>query len=71
MEKIYPTVLPKSRMGEAISYSYSLWPRMKNYLKDGKLKIDNNPAENAIRPIAVSRKNFCSAVTTKLLRILP
>ena len=35
MEKTYPTVLPKSRMGEAISYSYSLWPRMKNYLKDG------------------------------------
>lgn len=58
MEKTYPAVLPKSRMGEAISYSYSLWPRMKNYLKDGRLKIDNNLAENAIRPIAVSRKNF-------------
>jgi Transposase and inactivated derivatives len=58
MEKTYPTVLPKSRMGEAIGYSYALWPRMKNYLKDGRLKIDNNLAENAIRPIAVSRKNF-------------
>lgn len=45
-------------MGEAISYSYSLWPRMKNYLKDGRLKIDNNLAENALRPIALSRKNF-------------
>jgi hypothetical protein len=45
-------------MGEAIGYSYALWPRMKNYLKDGRLKIDNNLAENAIRPIAVSRKNF-------------
>ena len=58
MEKTYPTVLPKNRMGEAISYSYSLWPRMKNYLKDGRLKIDNNLAENALRPIALSRKNF-------------
>jgi hypothetical protein len=58
IEKTYPTVLPRSRMGEAISYSYSLWSRMKNYLKDGRLKIDNNLAENAIRPIAVSRKNF-------------
>jgi len=58
MEKTYPTVLPKSRMGEAISYSYALWPRMKNSLKDGRLKIDNNLAENAIRPIAVLRKNF-------------
>lgn len=31
---------------------------MRNYLKDGRLKIDNNLAENAIRPIALSRKNF-------------
>ena len=58
MEKTYPTVLPKSRIGEAIGYSYSLWSRMKNYLKDGRLLIDKNLAENAIRPIALSRKNF-------------
>jgi hypothetical protein len=58
MEKIYPTVLPKSLMGQAIAYSYSIWPRMKNYLKEGRLMIDNNLAENAIRPIALSRKNF-------------
>jgi len=58
MEKTYLTVLPKSRMGQAIAYAYTLWPRMKNYLKDGRLKIDNNLAENAIRPIALSRKNF-------------
>ena len=58
METTYPKVLPKSRMGQAIAYAYQLWPRMKNYLKDGKLKIDNNLAENAIRPIALSRKNF-------------
>lgn len=48
----------KSQMGQAIAYAYTLWPRMRNYLKDGKLKIDNNLAENAIRPIALSRKNF-------------
>ena len=58
MEKTYKTVLPKSLMGQAIAYSYSLWPRMKHYLKDGRLMIDNNGAENAIRPIALSRKNF-------------
>ena len=58
MEKIYPTVLPKSRIGQAIAYSYSLWKRMKNYLKDGRLNIDNNKVENLIRPIAISRKNF-------------
>lgn len=58
MEKTYLTLLPKSLTGEAISYSYSLWPRINNYLKDSILKIDNNLAENAIRLIAVSRKDF-------------
>lgn len=58
MEKTYSTVLPKSLMGQAIAYSYSIWPRMKHYLKEGRLIIDNNLAENAIRPIALSRKNF-------------
>ena len=58
MEKTYSTVLPKSLMGQAIAYSYSIWPRMKHYLKEGRLNIDNNLAENAIRPIALSRKNF-------------
>ena len=58
MEATYPTVLPKSLMGISIAYAYSIWPRMKNYLKEGRLKIDNNGVENAIRPIALSRKNF-------------
>jgi transposase len=58
MEKTYPTVLPKSDMGKAIGYAYSSWGRMKNYLNDGRIKIDNNLIENAIRPIALSRKNF-------------
>jgi len=58
MKDTYPAVLPRSRIGQAIAYSYSLWPRMKNYLKEGRLMIDNNLAENAIRPIAISRKNF-------------
>jgi hypothetical protein len=34
MEKTYPAVLPKSRMGQSIAYNYALWPRMKNYLKE-------------------------------------
>jgi hypothetical protein len=58
MEKTYFTVLAHSLIGEAIRYSYSLWPRMKNYLLDGRLKLDNNLCENTVRPIALSRKNF-------------
>jgi len=58
LEKTYPHVLPKSRMGKAIAYAYQLLPRMRPYLKVGFIKIDNNLAENAIRPITVGRKNF-------------
>ena len=48
-------------MGKAIGYAYGLWNRMKNYLTDGRIKIDNNLIENAIRPIALGRKNFLFA----------
>lgn len=58
MEQTYPQVLPKSRTGQAIAYAYPLWPRMKRYLQDGRLKTDNNLAENAIRPLTISRNNF-------------
>lgn len=58
MCRTYRTVLPKSLIGEAISYTYRRWGRMKNYLLDGRLKLDNNLCENAVRPIALSRKNF-------------
>lgn len=58
MEQTYPQVLPKSRTGQAIAYAYPLWPRMKPYLRDGRIRIDNNLAENAIRPLTISRKNF-------------
>lgn len=58
LEQTYNTVLPKSLLGKAIKYTYGLWPRMKTFLAEGFLRIDNNQCENAIRPIAISRKNF-------------
>lgn len=58
LETTYKEVLHKSRIGEAIAYTYSLMPRLKVYVSDGRLRIDNNLAENAIRPIALARKNF-------------
>lgn len=49
---------PKSRMGAAIVYTYSLLPRLSRYVLDGKYNIDNNGVENAIRPLAIGRKNY-------------
>lgn len=56
--KYYPKVLPKGRMGKALSYSYSLFHRLTRYHLDGRYQIDNNLAENAIRPLALGRKNY-------------
>ena len=56
-----PKVLPKGRIGKAIRYTYNIYHKLTRYHLDGRLKIDNNLGENAIRPIALGRKNwlFC------------
>ncbi len=54
----YPKVLPKGRMGKALSYTYSIFHRLTRYHLDGRYKPDNNLAENAIRPLALGRKNY-------------
>lgn len=51
-------MLPKSRMGKAIEYTYSLLPRLSRYVNDGRIEIDNNRIENTIRPLALGRKNY-------------
>jgi transposase len=48
-------VLPKSPLGEAISYTLGLWPKLITYLEDGNIPIDNNKIENAIRPFVIGR----------------
>lgn len=51
----YPS---KGLMGKAVTYATNQWERVCNYLKDGRLDIDNNFTENRIRPFAVGRKNW-------------
>lgn len=53
-----PRVLPKSKIGEAFGYASNQWPTLVRYLEDGRLTIDNSPAEQAIRPLAVGRRNW-------------
>ena len=45
-------------LGKAIQYALTQWPRLLIYLEDGRLSIDNNLVENAIRPFALGRKNW-------------
>ena len=49
---------PKSVTGKAMAYALNRWPALLIYLDDGRLKMDNGPAENAIRPVAIGRKNW-------------
>ena len=54
-------VLPKSPIGEAIAYSLERWDKLTYYATDGEAEIDNNLVENAIRPVALGRKNYLFA----------
>jgi len=54
-------VLPKSKIGTAFRYSIERWDELSAYLYDGILEMDNNLIENAIRPIALGRKNYLFA----------
>lgn len=49
---------PNSLTGKAITYAYARWENMMRYLQDGRIHINNNLAENAIRPITLGRKNY-------------
>lgn len=55
------SALPKSLLGTAINYTLSRWDKLSSYTNDGKLEIDNNLVENAIRPVALGRKNYLFA----------
>lgn len=50
--------LPQSLLGQAIDYALGQWPSLEVYLGDGRVEIDNNLVENAIRPTAVGKKNW-------------
>lgn len=57
------SVPPKTLLGKAIGYALREWPRLLVYTTDGRLNIDNNLVENAIRPFAIGRKAwlFCDS----------
>jgi transposase len=80
-------LLPKSPIGQAVSYARGQWEALNRYIGDGDLEIDNNLSERVLRTAAIGRKNWlfsgsdagaeraaviCSLVATcKLLHIDP
>jgi len=53
--------LPKSPWGQGVHYTLARWDKLVRYVEDGRIEIDNNLVENAIRPIALGRKNYLFA----------
>lgn len=58
-----PRVPPKTALGKALAYLDNHWPGLTRFLEDGHLEIDNNAAENAIRPFVVGRNNWLFSAT--------
>jgi transposase len=58
MDKRYLETPPKGLLGKALSYALNHWKKLIRYLEDGRIPIDNNCAENAIRPFVVGRKGW-------------
>jgi transposase len=58
LQEVREKVLPQSPLGKAARYCLAEWEALNRYLADGRLEIDNNLTENAIRPSAVGKKNW-------------
>ena len=54
-------ILPKSPLGEALRYLGNQWTALNRFTQDGRLRIDNNGAENQLRIVALGRKNWLFA----------
>jgi hypothetical protein len=60
-----PQVAPKSKLAEAMGYALNQWPSLITYLEDGRLDIDNNASERAIKPFVIGRKNWMFSNSTQ------
>ena len=52
------TIIASGGRRNVISYTYTIFPKLSRYYLDGRYRIDNNLVENAIRPLAIGRKNY-------------
>jgi len=52
------SVLPQSPIGKAMTYFINQYPKLEAVFMDGRIELDNNLIENAIRPMAIGRKNY-------------
>lgn len=65
LTKASDILLPKSKLGEAITYNLNQFESFENIFKDPRLELTNNSAERVIKPFVIGRKNWLFSNTTK------
>ena len=65
LDKTLHSTLPKGMLGKALGYLDKNWHKLIVYTQDGRLSIDNNGAENALRPFVIGRKNWLFSASVR------
>lgn len=65
IEATLATIPQKQKLAEAMRYALSRWAALSVYIDDGRVEIDNNIAERAMRPLGIGRKNWLFAGSDK------
>ena len=61
LERQLTRVPMRSGLADAIRYTLARWPALRRFIDDGRIELDNNAVERAIRPVALGRKNHLFA----------
>ena len=61
LTEMFARLSKKSALADAITYALKRWPALTRYVGDGRIEIDNNAAERALRTVAIGRKNYLFA----------
>jgi transposase len=65
LDEALPRIAPQSLTGKALAYLHRQWPKLVRVLDDGRIPLDTNLVENAIRPFVVGRKGWLFADTVR------
>ena len=63
LDKSISQVLPESLLGKAIDYALNQWNNFIRYCEDGRIDVDNNRSERAIKPFVIGRKAWLMSQT--------
>lgn len=63
--KLRGSVLPKSVLGQAVTYTLNMWPKLRRCFDYAEVELSNNLVENSMRPVALGRKNWLHVGSVK------